>query len=135
MLNPQIVVSPQSLTVAFIAALALQHLTELLDSLVNLADPTAKKKLFIGVSTLIVAGVIESCEPSLRVLAVFIPKVHPTIDTVITALIVSAGTDGFNSILKFANYKKEDAKTAGNEVSQQVADGAAALTLPAPALQ
>jgi hypothetical protein len=32
------------------------------------------------------------------------------VDVIVTALIVSAGTEGFNSIMKFLGYAKEDKK-------------------------
>jgi hypothetical protein len=36
------------------------------------------------------------------------------LDYMATAIFVSGGTEGFNSLLKFANYKKESSKAAAN---------------------
>ena len=34
------------------------------------------------------------------------------VDVVVTALVISAGTEGFNSIMKFLGYDKEDKKAS-----------------------
>jgi hypothetical protein len=37
------------------------------------------------------------------------------VDVIVTALVLSAGTEGFNSILKFLGYAKEDKKAQAVE--------------------
>ena len=150
---------PVALAPAFAAALALQHLTELIDSFLNRSQAAAKKKLTIGICSLIVAGVLIGFVPTLGILdniqrasatvssttgqAVAnppaplpaSPKAPGWLDLFISALIVSAGTDGFNSILKFLTYKKEETKVeAGQAGAAGAADPAAVLTLPQPQL-
>jgi hypothetical protein len=150
---------PEALAPAFAAALALQHLTELIDSFLNRSQAAAKKKLTIGICSLIVACVLIGFVPTLGILdnihraaatvtsttgqAVANPPAQPParpeqrdwLDLFISALIVSAGTDGFNSILKFLTYKKDETKVeAGQAAAVGTGDPAAALTLPQPQL-
>jgi len=150
---------PEALAPAFAAALALQHLTELIDSFLNLSQPAAKKKLTIGICSLAIAGVLIGFVPTLGILnniqraAAIVtnptdtpvtnppapspvsPKDKDWLDLFISALIVSAGTDGFNSILKFLSYKKDETKVeAGQAGAGGAGNPAAALTLPQPQL-
>ena len=37
-------------------------------------------------------------------------QVATPVDILVSALVISAGTEGFNSIMKFASYQKESAK-------------------------
>lgn len=154
---------PEALAPAFAAALSLQHLTELFDSFLNRTQTAAAKKLKIGIASVLVSGVLLSFFPALRVLrnirltsdtttstqagAAMQPRtdVAPSVpapptpvlpswlDVLVSALIVSAGTDGFNSILKFINYKKEETKLDAGQASSATSP-AAELTLPEPQL-
>lgn len=40
------------------------------------------------------------------------PHVPDWVDQIVTILFISGGTEGFNALLKFLNYKKEDAKAS-----------------------
>jgi hypothetical protein len=48
------------------------------------------------------------------------------LDGIVTALIISAGTEGFNSIMKFLGYAKEE-KKAESATKKEEADGALPL--------
>jgi len=150
---------PEALAPAFAVALALQHLTELIDSFLNRSQAGAKKKLTIGICSFVVASVLIGCVPTLGILdnihrtsatwttptdpppakvpapSPASPKTRDWLDLFISALIVSAGTDGFNSILKFLTYKKDETKVeAGQAGAMGGGNPAATLALPQPQL-
>jgi hypothetical protein len=150
---------PQALAPAFAAALALQHLSEIIQSAYCWRDPASLKKLVIALCAGLVAAVLVGLYPSLRVLhnvdaavASASTASHAAgssanppadgapgwIDVVVSSLIISAGTDGFNSILKFLTYKKDEtkdaAKDAANERGRATSSGAPLPKLPAPSL-
>ena len=91
---------------AFAAGFAVQQLLELLDPLAIKIIGTADKKIVLGVVSLIV-GLVLAFGAGLRVLQPLGVAKADFLDGVVTALIVSAGTEGFNSIIKFLGYAKE----------------------------
>ena len=96
---------------AFAAGFAVQQLLEILDGFVVKIKIIGKadKKLILGIVSLIV-GLVLAFGAGLRVLQPLGVTNADFLDGVITALIVSAGTEGFNSIMKFLGYAKEDKK-------------------------
>ena len=82
------------------------------------------KKLILGSISLFM-GLIITIGAGLRVLeplGIVAQGVGgDSADVIVTALIISAGTESFNSILKFLGYVKEDRKTrvAIEEAQQQ----------------
>lgn len=97
-----------ALAPAFAAGFALQQLLEILDPLI---DRFAKdwKKLFLALVSL-AFGLILAFGAGIRVLVHFGYNGIDTWDAIITALIVSAGTEGINSIMKYLGYAKENQK-------------------------
>lgn len=102
---------------AFAAGFAVQRLLEIADPILSgwTTDETKKKKWLGGVS--LVVGFLLAYAAQLRVLAPLgadLSRLGPDlayfVDYLVTALIVSAGTEGFNSIMKFLSYKKEEKK-------------------------
>jgi len=97
---------------AFAAGFALQQLLEILDPIVDII-PIKKikldKKVFLGILSLIV-GLVLAFGVGLRVLQPLGIIDHDFWDGIVTGLIVSAGTEGFNSIMKFLGYSKEKEK-------------------------
>ena len=93
---------------AFACGFALQQLLEILNPII---EKTAKdnKKLFMGLISL-AFGLILSFGAGLRVLAVFGYVGADFWDAIVTALIVSAGTEGINTIMKYLGYSKEKKK-------------------------
>jgi hypothetical protein len=55
----------------------------------------------------------------------------PGVDTIVTALVLSAGTEGTNSIVKFLKYLKEDKKTSAAETLELVRKPASETTASA----
>jgi hypothetical protein len=104
---------------AFAAGFAVQQLLEILDPLL---DPLSNKiineikstqlidkKIVLGVISLIF-GFILTIGAGLRVLRPFLTVRANVLDIIVTALIISGGTEGLNSIIKFLGYAKENKK-------------------------
>jgi hypothetical protein len=106
-----------ALAPAFAAGFAVQRLLEILDPLAERFVGPDKKKIVLGLSSL-AAGLGFAGGIGIRVLVhlgtyTFGSRFdrHDLLDLFVTGLVISAGTEGFNSILKFMNYKKEEANT------------------------
>ena len=94
----------------FAAGFAVQQLTELMEPL--LSKLKCKSQLAIGLLSLIV-GFALAIWADLRVLEPFRPDGYsgpPFLDIIVTGLVVSAGTEGVNSIMKFLGYAKTKKK-------------------------
>jgi hypothetical protein len=109
---------------AFAAGLAIQQLLELLDPLLSRVIPPAYKKVVLGVLSL-AAGLALAVGASLRVLEPLGVPNAGVWDGLVTGFIISGGTQGINSILKFLGYAKEgkkaDALTRTEAVKAKVA--------------
>lgn len=100
---------------AFAAGFAVQRILEILDPLMDkVSFIKDNKKMVLAIVSLII-GFALAIGAGLRVLRPLGVTSTDFLDIVITALIVSAGTEGFNSIMKFLGYAKEGKKadTAG----------------------
>jgi hypothetical protein len=99
---------------AFAAGFAVQQLLEILDPIVTAVigvlkwSPTIKKAL-MGVLSL-VTGLVIAYAADLHVLQSLQSSGHVHGDRIVTGIIISAGTEGFNSIMKFLGYAKEAKK-------------------------
>ena len=96
---------------AFAAGFAVQRLLELFDAWID-RIPKVKdnKKVVLGFVSLAAGGLL-AWGLGLRVLQPLGVTRSDLLDGAVTALIISAGTEGFNSIMKFLGYAKEDKKT------------------------
>ena len=117
----------QALAAPFIAGFAVQQGVEVLSSLVGLIakiDSQVKWKKAIFSVCAVILSIIIVCGAKLDVLAPFVKgSTSNSIHLFTTVIFVSAGTEGFNSLLKWLGYKKETAKaTAAKE--KGTADGA-----------
>jgi hypothetical protein len=105
-----------ALLAPFVAGFIVQRFLELFDpfTAAKIRDPNAKKAI-LGVVSLAI-GCIVSGFTDLRVfhaLQLTFPGLHElphAVDVFFSGVFISAGTEGFNSLLKFANYKKEASK-------------------------
>lgn len=89
---------------AFAAGFAVQQLLEILDPFL---DKFKKhKKPILGILSLTV-GLVLAYGAGLRVLQPLGITNPGFCDVIVTGLIVSAGTEGFNSIMKFMGYSKD----------------------------
>jgi hypothetical protein len=124
---------------AFAAGFAIQRLLELADPLTNVllgnrpARANTKKALLAVLS--LVAGLALALGAGLRVLRPLGARqdaVGTVTDVVVTALVISPGTEGVNSILKFLGYAKEDKKAqAAGKVAETPAAAVQAIN-PGP---
>jgi hypothetical protein len=100
----------------FVAGFAVQQFLEILTSILNLDSNVSfekYKKAILSSASLVMGFLLASCIPSLRVLHAVDPKtVLNGWDLVITAFVLSAGTEGINSIIKFIKYSKENKKAS-----------------------
>lgn len=112
----------KALAPAFACGVALQQLLELLDPILSrlFSDPL-KKKTATSIISLVV-GVLFAAAAKITVLKDLGFTGPMLLDVVVSALIVSAGTEGFNSIVKFAFYKKEEQKVDAAEKRDTAAD-------------
>jgi hypothetical protein len=107
-----------SLSPAFAAGFAVQRILELFDGVLSAVK---NKKLVCNIISL-VTGLALAKFGNLHVLASLSgsSNISLWIDVPVTGLIVSGGTEGLNSIMKFLSYKKEDQKveTADKKTNQ-----------------
>lgn len=114
-----------ALVPAFAAGFAIQQLMELVDPIiVRLGLKDADKKLVLGFISLILGALIVLFTP-VRILDSLGYKI-PLLDGAVTALFISGGTEGLNSIIKFLGYAKEKEKAGAAEA--KAASSAAART-------
>lgn len=102
------------LTALFAAGFAVQQLLELATAILNLdSNPTFQKykKAILGVLSLAAGLLLAGFVSQLRVLSALGVATSGPNDVLVTGFVLSAGTEGINSILKFAKYAKEDKKT------------------------
>ena len=95
---------------AFATGLALQQLLQILDPLLEKSQAIQQNKKGILVIVSLLFGLIFAFGAGLRVLAPLGVANADLLDAIGTALIISAGTEGFNSIMKFLGYAKEEKK-------------------------
>jgi hypothetical protein len=99
-----------ALAPAFACGLALQRLLEILDPVIQAIPGVASNKKLVLALVAFAVGLAVAAMEQLRVLERLGAGVNETVDFLVTALIVSAGTEGFNSLLKFLGYAKEAKK-------------------------
>jgi hypothetical protein len=104
-----------TLTVPFAAGFVVQRFLEILDPITVkfIKDPNTKKIVLgfvsLGIGLALAAGMDLKIFHQLHSSTADGPLTN-WLDYLATAVFVSGGTEGFNSLLKFANYKKESTK-------------------------
>ena len=93
------------------AGFAVQQLLEILNPLVErfTGDNEKAKKMYLGLVSLLL-GFGLSFGAGLRVLSALGSPTPLLVDGVVSGLIISGGTEGINSIMKFLGYTKEKEK-------------------------
>ena len=125
----------------FAASVALQQILEVLSVFVEKWFGEQRKKAALGVIGFVM-GLVLAYMFGLNVMAYFktpdtagvlkaLPNAGSYLDTVVTALVLSAGTEGTNSIVKFLKYLKEDKKATAAETLQLLRKRAGEATVPA----
>ncbi len=96
----------------FAAGLAVQQFLEFLSPLVDKLK--WDKKTVMGLAS-VSLGFILTIGAGLRVLQPLGAYRSQVIDVIVTGLIISAGTEGLNSVMKFLGYAKEKKKSEVQE--------------------
>ena len=109
----------EALGPAFAAGFAIQRLLEILDPIIG---KRSDKKALLGAVALVI-GIGLSWFASVRVLEPLGVTGKAAADIFVTGLVISGGTEGFNSIVKFLGYKKDEKKAAANASDPAVATG------------
>jgi len=102
----------ESLLIPFAAGFVIQRFIEVFDPLFpdSVKHPTAKR-VATGIASLILAFLIVVSNDAFLLFArLGVANISHVEDVALTTVFVSAGTEGFNTLLKFAGYKKEVAK-------------------------
>lgn len=116
-----------ALAPAFVAGFAVQQGVEVVSSLCAQAvkdwdKNISKKKAILTLVSLSISAWIVTFA-NLDVLQVFVASKNceaPFTHGLVTVIFISAGTEGFNSLLKWISYKKEDAKASAADTKQAV---------------
>lgn len=100
----------QALIVPFVSGFVVQRVLEVLDPLTTakITNPNLKK-LAIGIASLLIGWLIAGIV-GIKIFADLKLACDPYVDMAFSGIFISAGTEGFNSLMKFANYKKEASK-------------------------
>lgn len=94
---------------AFAAGFAVQQFLELIDPLFGGLTESAKKIVFSVLA--LGLGFVLTLVGGFEVLEQLADQDIPdALDVLVTALVISAGTEGFNEILKFLGYAKQNEK-------------------------
>ncbi|MGO4879199.1 MAG: hypothetical protein ACLP59_00075 [Bryobacteraceae bacterium] len=91
----------------------MQQLLEILTSLLDLDSNQnfqKYKKAILGAVSLLVGFALAGPVEGLRVLKALSVDAPAGVDIFVSALFLSAGTEGSNSVMKFLKYTKEDKK-------------------------
>ncbi len=104
----------KALMIPFVAGFIVQRFLEIVDPLTaKLFKDPGVKRIVLGFASLIIGWILSACFDLGIFHALKLPaaaKLPDWIDNVFTGIFISAGTEGFNSLLKFVNYKKEESK-------------------------
>jgi hypothetical protein len=118
---------------AFTAGFAVQRLLDILDTVLNLLPGGVAAKKAVTALISFVIGLLLAGFAGLRVLKPLglseTTRAVAVVDGIVTALVLSAGTEGFNSILKFVGYAKDDKKAQAATSLHAVAEQQAAPAL------
>lgn len=107
---------------AFAAGFALQQFLEIISPVLDKFNKEDYKKIILKIVSL-VAGLLLAFVIGLRVLQPLGVANAGIWDGIVTAFIISAGTEGINSIMKFLGYTKEDKKASAADKRKKVDTG------------
>ena len=119
----------KTLTVPFAAGFVVQRFLEILDPYTAtwFKDPAGKKKI-LGIVSLVI-GIALAVGLHLRIFHDLLQldcdgTLMNLLDYFATAVFISGGSEGFNSLMKFANYKKEASKADAGDKIKNATPGA-----------
>lgn len=112
----------KTLTTPFAAGFVVQRFLEIVDPVtVKLIKDPNTKKIVLGFVSLAI-GCVLAGSVGIKIFHVLFSLTSDSalsngLDYFFTGVFISAGTEGFNSLMKFANYKKEASKVdAGDKL-------------------
>ncbi len=116
----------QALVIPFAAGFVVQRVLEILDPIFPDSDKKPRsKKIAMGLVSLAMGWWLASS--GIHVFKDIGATISNWQDIVLSGIFISAGTEGFNTLLKFASYKKEaskvdatDKQAAANQKLQHV---------------
>jgi hypothetical protein len=118
---------------AFAAGFAVQRLLDIFDGVLNLVPGGVNVKKVVTALISFLIGLLLAGFAGLRVLKPLglsgTSRAVAVVDVIVTALVLSAGTEGFNSILKFLGYAKDDKKAQAATSLHAVTQEPAVATL------
>jgi F0F1-type ATP synthase assembly protein I len=106
-----------ALVPAFTAGFAIQQFLEICAPLFTKVDEK-NKKMIMQLISLVLGGIFAML--GIRILVHLMPNALPWLDGIVTALVISAGTEGVNSVMKFLGYTKEKEHADAVEKTMQV---------------
>ena len=114
----------------FAASVVVQQILEVCSPFVEKQVSESRKKAVLGIIGFFIGIALARCF-GLDVMQYFsLNSGIWGIDTIVTALILSAGTEGTNSIVKFLKYLKEDKKATAAETLQALRDQTTSVATP-----
>ncbi|MGH9873711.1 MAG: hypothetical protein ACRD9S_14780 [Pyrinomonadaceae bacterium] len=117
----------------FAASVAVQQILEVFSAFVEKYVGESRKKSVLGIIGFLV-GIVLARTFGLDVMSYFdLNSSIPGLDTIVTALVLSAGTEGTNSIVKFLKYLKEDKKATAADTLELLRKRSRETTGAAPA--
>ncbi|MGE5550350.1 MAG: hypothetical protein ACM3ZC_07445 [Bacteroidota bacterium] len=111
---------------AFVGGFAVQRFLEVIDPLLTKLCGNENKKIILGLASLLV-GFILVYGAKLSVLRPLGILDAGIFDCIITGFVISVGSEGLNSILKFLGYAKEERKVAAAVGRAAATEAAAAI--------
>jgi hypothetical protein len=108
----------EALGPAFAVGFAVQQVLEIVDPVIEAVVPKNWKKTILGLIALAI-GLAAAYGAKVRVLGPLGVTSAGAWDPIVTGVIVSAGTQGFNSVMKFLGYAKENKKAAAEQGRSQ----------------
>jgi uncharacterized membrane protein YraQ (UPF0718 family) len=112
-----------ALIVPFVAGFIVQRFLDIIDPLTSkLIRDANTKKIVLGIASLTI-GCILAYNLKLKIFHTLLKRTDEAklwLDYLFTGIFISGGTEGFNSLLKFANYKKEASKAEAAAKMSQV---------------
>ena len=119
----------QALLVPFVAGFVVQRFLEILDPVFSAFVPSSTKKIGMVIASLLI-GLAFSFWGGIEVFNALGWKMNQALDMFCSAIFISAGTEGFNSVMKFAQYKKEASKADAADKKSQLTDQQLKLVNP-----
>lgn len=118
----------------FAASVVVQQILEVVSTYVDKDKALESKKKPVLAVIGFVIGIVLARSFGLDVMQYFdLNSGIPGMDTIVTAMVLSAGTEGTNSIVKFLKYLKEDKKATAAETLQALREGVGERATTSPA--